>query len=62
MIRRSFAIAYRARWALSAALAVLLPLLGTTVSAHHSYVLTVYQLRAGLEKAVTPNNKGFVMK
>jgi rhodanese-related sulfurtransferase len=62
MIRRSFAFhAYRATWALSAALAVLLPLLSTSVFAHHSYVLTVYQLRAGLEKAATPSNKGFIM-
>ena len=41
-------------------LSILLMLAGT-VSAYHSYLLTVYQLRAGLEKATNPTNKGFVL-
>jgi rhodanese-related sulfurtransferase len=37
-------------------------LVGTvSVSAHHSYLLTVYQLRAGLEKAASSTNKGFFL-
>jgi phage shock protein E len=32
-----------------------------SVSAHHSYLLTVYQLRAGLEKAATATDKGFFL-
>ena len=31
------------------------------VSAYHSYVLTVNQLRAGLEKAPSPSKKGFFL-
>jgi phage shock protein E len=58
MIRRCFA--FRAYPAI-AAVALLVPLIGTSVSAHHSYVLTVYQLRAGLEKAAIPSDKGFIM-
>ncbi len=34
---------------------------GGSVQAHHSYVLTVSQLRAGLEKAPTPDKKGFFL-
>jgi phage shock protein E len=30
-------------------------------AAHHSYLLTVQQLRAGLMKAPSPNQKGFVL-
>ena len=32
-----------------------------TVWAHHSYLLTVSQLRAGLQKAGSPDRKGFVL-
>ncbi|SLM47465.1 Rhodanese-like sulphurtransferase [Nitrospira japonica] len=32
-----------------------------TVSADHSYLLTVQQLRAGLNKAGSPDRKGFVL-
>lgn len=31
------------------------------VSAYHSYLLTVSQLRAGLDKAVSPDRKGFIL-
>lgn len=31
------------------------------VSAHHSYILTVQQLKGGLEKAPSPANKGFFL-
>jgi phage shock protein E len=45
--------------------AVLLVMLGaaadTTVWAHHSYLLTVSQLRAGLQKAGSPDRKGFFL-
>jgi phage shock protein E len=58
MIRRRFAFCVHPA---IAAVALLIPLVGTSVSAHHSYVLTVYQLRAGLEKAATPSSKGFFM-
>ena len=33
----------------------------TVVSAHHSYVLSVAQLRAGLQKAASPDRKGFYL-
>lgn len=45
--------------ALSAALALLVTT--GTVSAHHSYLLTVQQLRAGLMKAPSTAQKGFVL-
>ncbi|MGH7232531.1 MAG: rhodanese-like domain-containing protein [Nitrospiraceae bacterium] len=45
---------------LAAALAVGL-VLSTDISAHHSYVLTVNQLRAGMEKAPSPAKKGFLL-
>lgn len=32
-----------------------------TVSAHHSYLLTVQQLRAGMNKAPSPAQKGFIL-
>ncbi|HJT19964.1 MAG TPA: rhodanese-like domain-containing protein [Nitrospira sp.] len=41
-------------------LAVSLPAIGT-VSADHSYLLTVQQLRAGLAKAPSTQQKGFVL-
>lgn len=50
----------RALIALTAGLVVLAGFI-SPVSADHSYVLTVYQLRAGLEKATSPRNKGFIM-
>jgi rhodanese-related sulfurtransferase len=34
---------------------------GTTVSAYHSYLLTVQQLKTGLEKAPSPTAKGFFL-
>jgi phage shock protein E len=40
---------------------VLLAGFTSPVSADHSYILTVYQLRAGLEKASSPRSKGFIM-
>ena len=45
---------------LTIALALGLALSGG-VSAHHSYVLTVEQLRAGLQKASSPAAKGFFL-
>jgi len=33
----------------------------SSVSAHHSYLLTVQQLRAGLSKAPSPHQKGFIL-
>ena len=45
--------------AISAALALLITT--ATVSAHHSYLLTVQQLRAGLMKAPSTAQKGFVL-
>src|SRR5438309_11340095 len=33
----------------------------TGVSAHHSYLLTVQQLRAGLTKAPSMSQKGFIL-
>jgi phage shock protein E len=36
-------------------------LLSSVVSAYHSYILTVSQLRAGLEKAPSPTTKGFFL-
>jgi len=38
-----------------------LALIGSSVWAHHSYLLTVQQLMAGLAKAPTPANKGFFL-
>ena len=35
--------------------------LTTVVSAHHSYLLSVQQLRAGLNKAPSMAQKGFVL-
>jgi phage shock protein E len=35
--------------------------LSSGVSAYHSYLLTVAQLRAGLEKASSPGTKGFYL-
>lgn len=35
--------------------------LASAVSAYHSYILSVQQLRAGLEKAPFPANKGFFL-
>ncbi|MGH7254908.1 MAG: rhodanese-like domain-containing protein, partial [Nitrospirales bacterium] len=43
-----------------AALLLLLPG-ASTVSADHSYVLTVYQLRSGLDKATSASGKGFFL-
>jgi rhodanese-related sulfurtransferase len=46
----------------AAGLALALGLLwGSSVSAHHSYTLTVAQLKAGLDKAPSPANKGFFL-
>jgi phage shock protein E len=45
--------------AITAALALLV--VAGTVSAHHSYLLTVQQLRAGLMKAPSMAQKGFVL-
>ena len=45
--------------AISAALVLLV--VGGTVSAHHSYLLTVQQLRAGLAKAPSMTQKGFIL-
>ena len=42
-------------------LGLALTLIGSSVSAHHSYLLTVQQLRAGLAKAPTPDSKGFFL-
>ena len=36
-------------------------LIDNTVSANHSYELTVKQLKAGLDKAANPQSKGFVL-
>jgi rhodanese-related sulfurtransferase len=42
-------------------LCVMLAATMTSVSAHHSYLLTVQQLRAGLTKAPAMTQKGFVL-
>ncbi|HET8579663.1 MAG TPA: rhodanese-like domain-containing protein [Nitrospiraceae bacterium] len=42
-------------------LGLALALISSSVSAYHSYLLTVQQLRAGLAKAPTPANKGFFL-
>lgn len=42
-------------------LAAVLLFTAGTASAHHSYLLTVQQLRAGLAKAATPSHKGFFL-
>jgi phage shock protein E len=42
-------------------LALLLLVGNGPVSAHHSYLLTVQQLKAGLSKAATPSSKGFFL-
>jgi rhodanese-related sulfurtransferase len=48
--------------ALSLGLGLLMLLAGSHgVSAHHSYVLTVQELKAGLTKAPLPNAKGFFL-
>src|SRR5215475_3288699 len=40
---------------------LVLLVVGGTVSAHHSYLLTVQQLRAGLAKAPSMAQKGFIL-
>jgi rhodanese-related sulfurtransferase len=35
--------------------------MSNVTSAHHSYLLTVNQLKAGLDKAANPKNKGFIL-
>ncbi len=47
------------QWGLLAIAALLLG--GSVTYAHHSYLLTVQQLRAGLAKAVSPDQKGFFL-
>lgn len=42
-------------------LALALVLVGSSVSAYHSYLLTVQQLHAGLSRAATPATKGFFL-
>ena len=42
-------------------LGLALVLVGSSVSAHHSYLLTVQQLNAGLSRAATPATKGFFL-
>lgn len=42
-------------------LALLFLLAGGPVAAHHSYLLTVQQLKDGLSKAATPSSKGFFL-
>ncbi len=42
-------------------LALLLLVGNGPVSAHHSYLLTVQQLKAGLSKSATPSSKGFFL-
>ena len=44
-----------------AGLFVILAATVTVVSAHHSYLLTVHQLKAGLTKAPSNAEKGFVL-
>jgi rhodanese-related sulfurtransferase len=46
---------------LGAVLAFVFTAAAETVSAHHSYVLSVAQLRAGLQKAGSPDQKGFYL-
>jgi phage shock protein E len=46
---------------LVACLLVVLAATVTVVSAHHSYLLTVQQLEAGLTKASSSSQKGFVL-
>jgi phage shock protein E len=59
MIRRTMNC-HRA-WTVSLVVAALVALTGHSVFASHSYVLTVYQLRAGLEKATSSKQKGFFL-
>ena len=49
----------RAAFFISASLLLLVA--ASAVSAHHSYLLTVQQLRAGLTKAPSMTQKGFVL-
>jgi len=42
-------------------LGLALVLVGSSVSAYHSYLLTVQQLHAGLSRAATPTTKGFFL-
>ena len=49
------------RTAMTLVLMLLLAGLTTAVSAHHSYLLSVQQLRAGLTKAPSMAQKGFVL-
>jgi rhodanese-related sulfurtransferase len=49
------------RTALTLLAVLLLAGLTTVVSAHHSYLLSVQQLRAGLNKAPSMTQKGFVL-
>ncbi|THJ21134.1 MAG: rhodanese-like domain-containing protein [Nitrospira sp. CG24E] len=44
-----------------AGLFVILTATVTAVSAHHSYLLTVQQLRTGLTKVSSPTQKGFML-
>ena len=46
---------------IAASLFVMLSAAVTVVSAHHSYLLTVQQLRAGLTKAPSVTQKGFML-
>lgn len=48
-------------WALCGGALLLSALTIGTVSAHHSYVLTVQQLKAGLNKAPSTAQKGFIL-
>jgi phage shock protein E len=48
-------------FALFAGVLLVMALAINTVSAHHSYLLTVQQLRAGLSKASSMTQKGFIL-
>jgi phage shock protein E len=51
----------KSRAALFISASLLLLVAASAVSAHHSYLLTVQQLRAGLTKALSIAQKGFVL-
>jgi rhodanese-related sulfurtransferase len=51
----------RPRWLLIGVVLAILVAGSTAGLAHHSYLLTVQQLRAGLMKATAPDKKGFFL-
>jgi phage shock protein E len=52
---------YPSRWLCALLISSCFVLVSQESTAHHSYVLTVQQLRAGLMKAPSPKQKGFIL-